>query len=118
VITLEEATAEKALRDCCQGFSRSVVGVWQGQPVSYGLLGEHAVPDVSEEDISAMGWDQCLKPTAVAPALQAVGEKSDRIRHQQIAYAGWLTFLGPYQSELQALRHRWNTLDVKLSWPF
>src|SRR5262245_4782192 len=46
VTTLEEATAEKAFRECCQGFSDSVVGVWQCQPVRYGLLGDHGVPDL------------------------------------------------------------------------
>src|SRR5262249_32939738 len=40
VITQEEAAAEKAFRECCQGFSHSAVGVWQGQPVRYGLLGD------------------------------------------------------------------------------
>src|SRR5262245_1452419 len=117
VITLEEATAEKAFRECCQGFSDSVVGVWQGQPVRYGLLGDHGVPDLSEDDIRAMGWDRYLQPGAVPAALRAVGVKADGVRHQMVAYAGRLTFHKAYREEVKARRRRWDALEVKPPWP-
>ena len=117
VITAEEAVTEHAFRECCEGFSLSTVGVWRDRPVTYYLLTSASVPPISEELLGQLGWSESVKPSLISGAIAAVTHKADGVRHQQLAFVGWLTFHPPYQAELQALGKRWLALTVKPPWP-
>src|SRR5262249_18605150 len=51
-----------------------------------------------------------------AESLAEAERKADNARHQQLAYAGWLTFNKQYQDEKRSLRSRWSSLSLPLPW--
>jgi hypothetical protein len=117
LLTPAEANAEHAFRKCCLSFGGSVVGVWEGTPVSYEPLARLPSVTVSEEQIREMGWDRFGTGASLRDRLETVQRKAEGARHQQIAFAGWLTFLRPYQEDKERLTAQWANLGVALPWP-
>jgi hypothetical protein len=120
VLSEDEAEAEHAFRSACEGFAPDVVGVWGGRPVHYPPFARPVRPPVSPDLLKQMQWDQSLRPGAVGPALEAAARELDRMRHQQLGYAGALTLnedCQDYRTERAALKQRWEALPVPLPWP-
>jgi hypothetical protein len=117
MITREEAKSERAFRSCCLEFSPSVVGVWRGSPIRYEPIVPPTASPLAGRLAVELGWDEFIKPDALAAALDAVTEKADGVRHQQLAYVGWLTFRPAYRDGLRDLRARHDALRVKPPWP-
>jgi hypothetical protein len=121
LLSEDEAEAEHAFRSACEGFAPDVVVVWGGRPVHYPPLARPVRPPVSNEFLGEMKWDQSLRPEAVGPALEAADRELDRMRHQQLGYAGALTLnedCEEYRAERAALKKRWAALPIALPWPF
>ena len=62
MIAQDEAAAERDFRTFCREFSTSVVGVWKDTPILYDLFDPPGVPDIPEELMQKLGWDQCSTP--------------------------------------------------------
>jgi hypothetical protein len=109
---------ETAFRVCCQQFSSNIVGVWGGWPISYPLLAAPSpLPAISDALMRELGWDRFITLRDAQAGLETLERRGDDIRHQQLAYAGWLTFNHNYQHEKGGLQQRWTNLGVPLPWP-
>jgi hypothetical protein len=64
-----------------------------------------------------MGWDRSGTGASLRDQLEAAQRKAEGARHQQIAFAGWLTFLRPYQEDKERLAAQGAHLGVALPWP-
>ena len=117
VITSEEAQAENAFRECCGGFGASVVGVWEGIPVRYELLGPSCSTHISDELIQLAGWDQSKSKNALDSELGKLQLKTTGDAHQRLAYAGKLTIRDEYQKEKLSLYAQWRKLNSQIDWP-
>jgi hypothetical protein len=116
-LTCAEAAAENAFRECCRSFSPSVVGVWDGCPVSYDPLVASSPITISEKQWRWLGWDAVGSYQRMSAALEAVQGKAEVVRHEQLAFAGWLTFNRSYQKEKKDLATRCANLGLSLLLP-
>jgi hypothetical protein len=116
----EEVEAENAFAKVCQDHGDDVVGVWDGRPIHYPLFVHTPLPLLSQELMHAAKWDQLVTPNdiCVSASAEKAIEKADPDRHQQLGYAGKLTFDADYQHERNRLIEAWRTLPVSLPWPY
>jgi hypothetical protein len=112
-----EAAAENAFRECCLRYSPSVVGVWHGCPVIYEPLASSSPITISEEQRRDLGWADFGSLQALNAGAEAVQRKAEVARHEQLAFAGWLTFNRSYQKEKNDLATRCANLGISLPWP-
>jgi hypothetical protein len=64
-----------------------------------------------------MGWDRVVAPKSFRAALATTLCKADDARHQQLAFAGWLTCHRPYREEKDMLAVQWKNVSAPISWP-
>jgi hypothetical protein len=111
----EEVSAERAFLRLCERRGDDVVGIWHGSAVHYPMFVSVTRPPLSEEFISAANWGVSLKDIE-AETTDAIG-KMDGDRHQQLGYAGELTFDEDYQKERTRLIELSRTFAASLIWP-
>jgi hypothetical protein len=113
----DEVDAELAFLDLCQGYGGDSVGVWDGVPILYPLLDKADVRSVPEQLLTQMKWDQIAPLNSIQCNLENLAEKTEVVRRQQLAYAGFLTFDVSYRLAREQLMTRWRSLSVTLPWP-
>src|SRR5262245_24404343 len=96
-LTKEEAQAENEFRNCCQTFSPLVVGIWWDAPVNYPLLTPANSTTVSDETMRRLGWNKLGSLSSFSADLERLEDIADGVRHQLVAYAGWLTINATYR---------------------
>src|SRR5262249_61385561 len=70
-----------------------------------------------EELVKKLGWDQYGLPRVLINQVETALGKAESARHQQLAYAGWLTFNMDYQKEKHELHARYGTPGEFWPWP-
>ena len=117
LLSTQEGTAEHAFLAVCEGHAPDVVGVWNGCPIHYAPFARAAIPQVPQEVMRKLKWDAFGPLDTFNASGPEAAKKSDVVRHQQVGYAGSLTFDRNYQAEKAALRERWASLAQLLPWP-
>ncbi len=112
-----EQKAERAFHHLCESYAPDVVGVWDGRRIHYPLFDSIPSPPPFAELMREAKWDQFGPLARVESEARNLTAKMDADRHQQLAYAGVLTFDDRYRSERDRLIELARTISGTLSWP-
>lgn len=118
LLSEDDVATEMAFGEACAKFGTSTVGVYNGRPIQFSLLGSPPPPMSTSVLMEQLGWDRILLRAAGVSDLQRAHEQTDQARHRLLGFAGYLTFDKQYQLEKRPLQERWAALDVQPLFPF
>ncbi|HJZ58447.1 MAG TPA: hypothetical protein VKE74_26125, partial [Gemmataceae bacterium] len=106
LIDPDEAAAERAFTEYCEGARAAVAGVWHDRPVYSNLLVEPEPLGLTPEEFEAYCWGQggmtyesCLRE------LDDLNRRAATYAQQCLGWAGYVTFNDEYRNELRRLRN-------------
>ena len=124
LLTSDEEQAERELRALCKG---DCVGVWQGQPIDYPLLGDWAetaawlrkAPEQYERHKATRKKGPVPPETLRKARLagQTASARMGELNCQRLGYAGWLILNDQFRTKRDALIKQWRACGaLLLSW--
>jgi hypothetical protein len=118
VISLEDASAENAFRETCRQYSSDTTGVWDGRPISFGLLSP-PLPALAIAPELLETWNRNGASHAmVERVLQSAAPQCSQVQRRLLGFAGYLNCNKQYQSEKRMLQDRWSRLREPPTFPF
>jgi integrase len=117
LISQDDAAAENAFRGVCERYGVGTVGVWDEQPVQFGLLHPPEMPTITKELMSQLGWDNPKFSNAIPREIEELGPRAGQAHHRLLGHVGYLTFHKEYQAGRQSLEERWLALPTRPPFP-